>query len=86
MKPNQGNILGKQYTITYVDNPAEVDIFRRESLWGQLDYWTRSIRIYDLDRNNDDRKQTLLHEVLHGICGGLKLELNDDENTIAPWR
>lgn len=80
MKPTKVNILGHEYSITYVDNPAEVDLFKRESLWGQTDYWTRTIRVYDNGRNDEDVFQTVLHEVLHGISEALKLNLNKNEN------
>lgn len=57
--------MGKAYSITYCDKPSEVDIHRRESLWGQVDYWTRSIRLWDGDNTPEDLLQALLHEVLH---------------------
>lgn len=80
MKPTNVNILGVEYSITYVDKPSEVDIYKRESLWGQLDYWTRSIRIFDDGKRPDaDVFQAILHEVLHGVAEALKLELNKPE-------
>ena len=78
MKPDKVNILGVEYSITYVDNPSEVDIYKRDSLWGQIDYWTRTIRIYDNDRRLEDIFHSLLHEVLHGISSALKLKLRDE--------
>lgn len=48
------NVLGTEYKITYTDNTSEVDIYKRESLWGQVDYWTRTIRVYNNDRNSSD--------------------------------
>jgi hypothetical protein len=79
MKPEKVNILGIEYSIAYVDKPSEVDIYKRESLWGQIDYWTRTIRIYDNERPVADVFQAVLHEVLHGIAEALKLELNKPE-------
>ena len=73
-KPDRVNILGKPYTITYVDNPADVDMRRREALWGQVDHWTRTIRVYDHDRTAEDVWETILHEVLHGIASELDIE------------
>jgi hypothetical protein len=71
------------YSINYVDNPAEVDIYKRSSKWGQIDYWTRSIRIYDNGRAIEDIWQTILHEVIHGIAEALNLSaLNADEAQI----
>lgn len=80
MKPTQVNILGKRYTIEYVNNPADVDLNKRDSLWGQIDYWTRSIRVYDKGRSAEDILETIIHEVLHGIADELKLNLRKDEN------
>jgi len=80
MKPTQVNILAKRYTIAYVDNAVDVDIHKRDSLWGQIDYWTRTIRVYDKDRGEEDIIETIIHEVLHGIAEELKLRLRKDEN------
>lgn len=80
MKPRKVNILGIEYSITYVDNPSEVDIYKRTSMWGQIDYWTRTIRIYDNGRPVEDVFQSVMHEVLHGISEELKLRLSKDEN------
>jgi len=73
-KPNSVNILGINYTIQYVANPAEVDMYKRESLWGQIDFWTRSIRIYDNGRSMEDILQTIFHEVIHGIVCDLHMK------------
>lgn len=71
--PKEVNILGVKYIIEYVDNPAEVDIHKRESLWGQADFWTRSIRIYKGEREAEDVWQTILHEIFHVIIEELHL-------------
>jgi len=76
-KPAKVKILGKEYTVTYCDNPGEVDPYRRRSLWGHVDYWTRSIRIYDNHFSESDIIQSLLHEVLHVIGNELNLEILD---------
>jgi hypothetical protein len=79
-KPKSVNILGVEYTITYVDKPSEVDIFKRESFWGQIDYWTRTIRIFDDGkRPYEDIFEIILHETLHGIENALKLKAFDDK-------
>lgn len=75
MKPDRVNILGIEYSILYVNPPPEVDVFKRQSLWGQIDYWTRTIRIYENDRKSEDIFQTIIHEVIHGISEELKLVL-----------
>ena len=80
MKPTSVNILGKIYSIDYKDNPAEVDLYKRESLWGQIDYWTRTIRIYDNKTANGDIWQSIWHEVLHAITNELNLVLGKNEH------
>ena len=72
--PTSVNILGIIYTVEYHDKPSEVDIFKRKSLWGQIDYWTRTIRIYDNGGPAQDVWQTIIHEVLHGILTMLHLD------------
>jgi len=76
-KPNKIIIFGKTYNITYCDKPSEVDIYHRESLWGQIDYWTRTIRIYNNFRNEKDIWHNLIHEIIHGILSELHF---DEEN------
>lgn len=79
MRPDSVNILGIEYKILYFDKPSEVDRNNRQSLWGQIDYWERIIRVYDNNSNEGDVWQTLMHEILHGISDSLKLKLNDEE-------
>lgn len=77
------NILGKVYKITYVDKTSDVDIGGKRSLTGQIDPWTRTIRILQKDQTKEDIWETLLHEILHGIADTLKLTpLSEDEETI----
>ena len=73
-RPETVVILGLEYKIIYADNPSDVDIHRRESLWGQIDYWTRTIRIYDNNRSIEDIWHSLIHEVLHGIASELHIK------------
>lgn len=74
-RPHSVNILGSQYSIRYFDKPSDVDMFHRSSLWGQCDFWTRGIRIYDDGNLSDsDVFQTILHEVIHAIAEGLNLK------------
>lgn len=83
MKPDKVNIHGVEYSIEYVDKPSEVDIYKRDSLWGQIDYWTRTIRVYETNRPIQDIWKSIIHEILHGIASDLNFdELNKDENTI----
>ena len=75
MKPTAVNILGTEYKIEYKDNPSKVDMYERKSLWGQIDYWTRTIRIYDNKTNIEDIWLTLIHEIMHGIGESLKIKM-----------
>ncbi len=79
MKPKEVNILGKVYSIEYLDNPSDVDLLKRESLWGSIDFWTRTIRVYDGDRTTEDVWDSIIHEVIHGISSELKLVLDKSE-------
>lgn len=79
--PYKINICGIIYSVEYKENPSDVDIHRRESLWGQIDYWTRTIRIYHNNNPLEDVWQTIIHEVVHGICNHLALnEFDKPEN------
>lgn len=77
-KPDKVNILGSEFKITYVDNASEVDVHKRESLWGQIDYWTSTIRIYDAGRPMQDIWKAIIHEVIHGIQKELHLKCFED--------
>lgn len=78
-KPKSVNVLGKVYSIEYVDKASEVDIFKRKSLRGQIDYWTRTIRIYDCGLAASDVWETIIHEVIHGIVVEMGIESLDKE-------
>lgn len=79
-RPTSVNILGRVYTIEYTDKPSDVDVFGRKSLWGSVDYWTRSIRILDNGRELSDIWETVIHEVIHGIAEELEIRsLKQDE-------
>ena len=74
MRPTKLNILGIEYDVLYIEKPSDVDVYGRQSLWGQVDPWTRTIRIYQNGRNESDINQTIWHEVLHAITGLLHIE------------
>jgi len=73
-KPTKIIVAGVPYTVSYHDSPVEVDLYKRQSLWGQIDYWTHTIRIYDKDNPPETILETLLHEVLHGLAEHLNLK------------
>ena len=74
MKPTSVNILGKVYAIQYMSKPSDVDIYKRLSLWGQIDFWSRTIRVYEGERTPPDLLETIIHEVIHGIASELELK------------
>ena len=73
-RPEQIKIFDVVYTVEYVEKPSDVDIFQRQSLWGQVDFWTRTIRIYANNRQESDVWQTVWHEVIHAICEKLDID------------
>ena len=80
MKPKRINIMGIEYTVRYVEKPSDVDLYGRESLWGQVDYWTRTIRVYDKgDRSDEDIWVSILHEILHAIGQQANLSMLKDK-------
>jgi hypothetical protein len=79
--PDSVNILGVRYQVQYCDNPAEVDVFHRSALWGQIDFWTRTIRIYRNGRTAQDLWWTLMHEIIHGIVSELHMKALEDNET-----
>ena len=80
-RPESVNIVGTTYSITYLDKPSEVDIHRRASLWGQVDFWTRSIRVFDDGKRAEaDIWHTIIHEILHAIAADLHLKSLEDDD------
>ena len=85
LRPESINILGKTYSVAYVDKPSDVDIYNRDSMWGQVDYWTHSIRVYAPNGfSQEEILDTLLHEILHVIGKTLKIKvLKEDEDIVG---
>jgi hypothetical protein len=77
--PTEIDILGIPYKLEYCDNPSNVDVHKRESLWGQIDFWTGTIRIYVGSGNEEAIWHTIWHEILHAIICSLKIKLDDDK-------
>jgi hypothetical protein len=75
--PRQVNVMGKIYRVEYTTGMVETDIDQRSAIWGQVDYHTRSIRVYrgtaDKPRQAGDVIETLLHEIIHAILQENKL-------------
>lgn len=81
--PDTINILGTPYKVLYQDNPSDVDIFKRESLWGQIDYWTCTIRIYKNNLPLIEIWKNIFHEMLHGLGqdGNITMLKNKDNHS-----
>lgn len=79
--PKEINILGCRYKIIIADKPCEVDVFKRQALWGQCDYWSREIRIYK--RHPEAMMQTFIHEIIHVVLGSLgENDFNKNEKLV----
>ncbi len=77
--PAKLKLLDIEYQIAYVDTPSEVDLDRRDSMWGQTDYWSRSIRILVNDGMLPaDVWNSIWHETLHALCDHLKLRAESE--------
>ena len=79
MRLNKVKILGKTYKITYHPTMESVNTVTEAPIFGEFKFAEESIRIYS-GLKEFDRFQVLLHEITHGIC--TTLELNLDEHQI----
>lgn len=79
-KPDKIDIFGTVYSVSYHDRPIDVDKHGRVNHAGQIDYWDKTIRIYNCS-NNTDVWKSILHEVIHGIAEEYNIDVLDkDEN------
>lgn len=77
MKIDKLKILATEYKIEEVE---QIDKYQR--LLGQIEYVEQTIKI-DKNISEDMKKETLIHEILHGILEKLGYEeLNEDEQKI----
>ncbi len=81
--PKTIEVGGLVYKITYTDKPSDTDAEGRQTMWGQIDYWDRSIRIYIKNRTKEDIYHTLLHEIIHAISQQYQLGLEEKEITMT---
>lgn len=77
-------MIDRTYHIEYVNSPTDVDVHQREALWGQCDFWTKTIRIFKRDVPDSTIRHTVLHEVLHALGEALDIDqlTTDDENLV----
>lgn len=77
--PTSINVGGIIYKIIYTDKVSDTDSEGRQSIWGQIDYWGRTIRIYQKNRTKEDIWHTLFHEIIHAISEQFRLNLEEIE-------
>lgn len=75
--PDKVRIVGIDYKVEYVEV-----VNKSELRYGEIDFMNCVIRI-DKTVPEAVQKQTLIHEILHGLCSALGFsELNENENAI----
>jgi len=73
--PTKVKIIDVTYDIVYYDKPGDVDLLGRESKWGCIDFWTKTIRVYRTEKFSDmEVRNTILHEIIHGLCYKLQID------------
>jgi len=76
--PREVTILGLKYKVELVEV-----VSKYLPRIGEINYIEQVIRI-DSTLSEERKQQTLLHEILHGICEQLGLdEINNDEKAIS---
>ena len=80
--PKSVNVGGIVYKVIYVEKASDTDVEGRQAIWGQIDYWTRTIRILQKNRTKDDILHTLFHEIIHAISQEYQLGLEEKELNI----
>lgn len=77
MKINKLKILATEYDIEEVE---QIDKYQR--LLGQIEYTEQKIKI-DKSLSEDMKRETLMHEILHGILEKLGYDnINEDEQKV----
>jgi hypothetical protein len=75
--PTQVVVMGKTYKVAYTETMQDTDLNKKSVLWGQVDYQTRTIRVFvgkgDRKRQPADVLETLLHEIIHAVLSDNKL-------------
>lgn len=77
--PDKIVIIGIPYTVVYCANAADVSPDSRDALWGHIDYWNREIRIFTKNKPVEEQIQTIIQEVIHGLCEKMYIRLSDDK-------
>jgi hypothetical protein len=83
--PSSVNVCGIRWDVVIVDDPADVDAFRRAPLWGQMVPARREIRIQG-GRPPEELLATLLHEIVHIVRDevlAVGTETREDEQEVT---
>ena len=89
VRPSKISVMGVNYDIEYVENMLDADIDRRRELLGQIDYNTRTIRLYTKNEkkpNGDGYTfHLLVHEMIHAISlnAGFNFLMGDEGEPIV---
>lgn len=84
--PNKIVIGSRTFRVEYKDKPSDVDGQGRGSMWGQIDWWDKKIRIYAKSRDSEDIIVTLMHEIVHGILNVMgQQELGKNESFVVDF-
>lgn len=75
--PDKIKILDSIYQVEYIDDLGAVG--DEDKSCGKIDFYRKIIKIYRGVRTESDIYQTLIHEVLHGICDILKIKIKEDD-------
>lgn len=63
--PKKIIILGTEWDIKIENSSSDVDVDKRNALWGQTDHWHKIIRINK--RKESAMQVTFFHELLHTL-------------------
>lgn len=77
--PDKVRIGGVDYTVGYEERLMDDD---GQGLCGQISYRNGTIKLDPNVQDEQGKKQTLLHEILHGIAEHFDLPVRTDEDTI----
>ncbi len=81
-RPKSVNIFSNVFPIAYVDQQIKADIDGRKELYGQIDYLSQSIRIFDNGKIGEaEILHTILEEVTHAITDYVRIDMKHEDLT-----
>jgi hypothetical protein len=78
--PKELVIMGIPYRLIPCRNPVEADVYHRFPVFGQIDFSSRTVRVYVGDRPPEDILRTILHEFIHALVEQMHLKLPSAED------